>query len=103
MRLTTAITAATPITTPMSARTLRSLCAHRLEAEMATASDKFNTLQMAAELPAYLSVSRGVSMSRAERPLPRRGRVPSLPACFLRLVLGLIETKKRELVARLPR
>src|SRR5436853_6129886 len=41
MRLTTAITAATPMTTPMSVRTLRSLCAHRLEAEMATASEKF--------------------------------------------------------------
>src|SRR5216683_2512140 len=41
MRLTTVITAATPITTPMSVRTLRSLCAQRLEAEMATASDKF--------------------------------------------------------------
>src|SRR6267378_4181419 len=41
MRLTTAMTAATPITTPISVRTLRSLCAHRLEAEMATASDKF--------------------------------------------------------------
>src|SRR6266851_7018730 len=41
IRLTTAITAATPMTTPTSVRTLRSLCAHRLEAEMATASDKF--------------------------------------------------------------
>src|SRR6266849_9793930 len=41
IRLTTAITAATPMTTPMSVRTLRSLCAQRLEAEMATASDKF--------------------------------------------------------------
>src|SRR6266568_6061273 len=41
MRLTTAITAATPMTTPISVRMLRSLCAHRLEAEMATASDKF--------------------------------------------------------------
>src|SRR5256885_13513702 len=41
MRLTTAITAATPMTTPISVRTLRSLCAQRLEAEMATASDKF--------------------------------------------------------------
>ncbi len=29
------------MTTPMSVRTLRSLCAQRLEAEMATASDKF--------------------------------------------------------------
>src|SRR2546421_9126600 len=41
MRLTTVMTAATPITTPISVKTLRSLCAHRLEAEMATASDKF--------------------------------------------------------------
>src|SRR2546422_1199397 len=41
IRLPTAITAATPITTPTSVRTLRSLCAQRLEAEMATASDKF--------------------------------------------------------------
>src|SRR6266478_8797150 len=41
IRLTTAITAATPMTTPMSVRTLRNLCAQRLEAEMATASDKF--------------------------------------------------------------
>src|SRR5712692_571455 len=41
IKLTTAITAATPITTPTSVRTLRSLCAQRLEAEMATASDKF--------------------------------------------------------------
>src|SRR5437899_13010795 len=38
MRLTTAITAATPMTTPMSVRMLRSLCAQRLEAEMSTAS-----------------------------------------------------------------
>src|SRR5439155_3998616 len=35
------MTAATPITTPISVKTLRSLCAQRLEAEMATASDKF--------------------------------------------------------------
>src|SRR5260370_965171 len=41
IRLTTAMTAATPMTTPISVSTLRSLCAHRLEAEMATASDKF--------------------------------------------------------------
>src|SRR5260370_8977450 len=41
IKLTTAITAATPITTPTSVRMLRSLCAQRLEAEMATASDKF--------------------------------------------------------------
>src|SRR5216684_9274328 len=41
IRLTTAITAATPITTPTSVRMLRNLCAQRLEAEMATASDKF--------------------------------------------------------------
>src|SRR6266478_6868010 len=41
IRLTTAITAATPITTPTSVKTLRSLCAQRLEAEIATASDKF--------------------------------------------------------------
>src|SRR5215470_6557031 len=41
MRLTTAMTAATPITTPMSVRALRSLCAQRLEAEIATASEKF--------------------------------------------------------------
>src|SRR5437667_397613 len=41
IRLTTAITAATPMTTPISVRTLRSLWAQRLEAEIATASDKF--------------------------------------------------------------
>src|SRR5438552_184429 len=41
MRLTTAMTAATPITTPISVKTLRSLCAQRLEAEIATASAKF--------------------------------------------------------------
>src|SRR6476646_5013843 len=41
MRLTTAMTAATPITTPMSVRTLRSLCAQRLEVAIATASEKF--------------------------------------------------------------
>src|SRR5204862_2373552 len=41
IRLTTAITAATPMTTPISVRTLRSLCAQRLEAEIATASEKF--------------------------------------------------------------
>ena len=32
---------APPMTTPISVKTLRSLCAQRLEAEMATASDKF--------------------------------------------------------------
>src|SRR6266480_4099802 len=37
IRLTTAITAATP----MSVRMLRSLCVQRLEGEMATASEKF--------------------------------------------------------------
>src|SRR5882762_8705476 len=41
IRLTTAHTAATPMTTPISVSTLRSLCAQRLEAEIATASDKF--------------------------------------------------------------
>src|SRR5258706_16193399 len=41
MRLTTAITAATPMTTPMSVSTLRSLCAQRLEVAIATASEKF--------------------------------------------------------------
>src|SRR5438309_11661331 len=40
MRLTTAMTGATPITTPTSVGTLRNLCAQRLEAEIATASDK---------------------------------------------------------------
>src|SRR6267143_4577827 len=44
IRLTTAMTAATPMTTPTSVRTLRSLCAQRLEAEMATASDRFIVL-----------------------------------------------------------
>src|SRR5882757_1450098 len=41
MRLTTAMTAATPMTTPMSVSTLRSLCAQRLEVAIATASEKF--------------------------------------------------------------
>src|SRR5216117_1447541 len=41
IRLTTAITAATPMTTPISVRTLRSLCAQRLEVAIATASEKF--------------------------------------------------------------
>src|SRR5215467_4445785 len=41
IRLTTAITAATPITTPKSVSTLRSLCAHKLEVAMATDSEKF--------------------------------------------------------------
>src|ERR1700733_4421002 len=41
IRLTTAITAATPITTPSSVRTLLNLWAHRLEVEIATASEKF--------------------------------------------------------------
>ena len=31
----------TPMTTPISVSTLRNLCTHRLDAEMATASDKF--------------------------------------------------------------
>src|SRR5437016_12854037 len=41
IKLTTAMTADTPMTTPTSVRTLRSLCAHRLDVEMATASEKF--------------------------------------------------------------
>src|SRR5438552_3451844 len=41
IKLTTAITAATPITTPSSVSALRSLCAHRLDVDMATASPKF--------------------------------------------------------------
>ena len=41
MRLTTAITAATPITTPRSVSTLRSLWAHKLDVAIATASERF--------------------------------------------------------------
>src|SRR5437667_5665653 len=41
MRLTTAITAATPITTPRSVSTLRRLCAHKLDVAIATASERF--------------------------------------------------------------
>jgi hypothetical protein len=41
IRLTTAITAATPITTPSSVSTLRSLCAHKLDVAIFTASEKF--------------------------------------------------------------
>src|SRR6266851_9454640 len=64
IRLTTAITAATPITTPISVRTLRSLCAQRLEAEMATASDKF------------IVVGRGIEPGDTTAPHPniRAGR-----------------------------
>src|SRR6266446_10860194 len=58
IRLTTAITAATPITTPTSVSTLRSLCAHRLEAEMATASDKF------------IVVGRGIEPADTNAPHP---------------------------------
>src|SRR5258708_7503039 len=58
IRLTTAITAATPMTTPMSVRTLRSLCAQRLEAEMATASDKF------------IVVGRGIEPGNTTAPHP---------------------------------
>ncbi len=35
------MTAATPMTTPISVRTLRSLSAHGLEAEITTASERF--------------------------------------------------------------
>src|SRR6516164_5510821 len=45
IKLTTAMTADTPMTTPTSVRTLRSLCAQRLEVEMATASEKFIVLR----------------------------------------------------------
>ena len=38
------MTAASPMTTPISVRTLRSLCAQRLEAEVTTASEKFIVL-----------------------------------------------------------
>src|SRR6266481_4134252 len=38
MRLTTAMTEVTPITTPISVSTLRSLCAHRLDVAIDTAS-----------------------------------------------------------------
>src|SRR6267378_5811367 len=58
IRLTTAITAATPMTTPMSVKTLRSLCAHRLEAEIATASDKF------------IVVGRGIEPGDTNEPHP---------------------------------
>src|SRR6266852_9488422 len=44
IRLTTVMTAATPMTTPISVSTLRSLCAHRLEAEITTASERFIVL-----------------------------------------------------------
>src|SRR6266705_329045 len=45
IKLTTAMTADTPMTTPTSVSTLRSLCAQRLEVEMATASEKFMVLR----------------------------------------------------------
>src|SRR6266404_5993227 len=38
MRLTTAITEVTPMTTPINVSTLRSLCAHRLDVAIDTAS-----------------------------------------------------------------
>jgi hypothetical protein len=41
IKLTTAITAATPMTTPSSVSTLRSLCAHKLDVAIFTASEKF--------------------------------------------------------------
>src|SRR5260221_12886496 len=41
IRLTTAITAPTPITTPSSVSALRSLCAHRLDLAISTASLRF--------------------------------------------------------------
>src|SRR6266853_5587280 len=41
IRLTTAMTAATPITTPKSVNTLRNLCAHKLDVAIFTASEKF--------------------------------------------------------------
>ena len=50
IRLTTAITADTPMTTPISVSKLRSLWAHRLEVEMATASEKFMVLRDRAEV-----------------------------------------------------
>src|ERR1700747_1377926 len=40
MRLTTAMTEVTPITTPISVSTLRSLCAHKLDVAIDTASVK---------------------------------------------------------------
>src|SRR2546421_3705576 len=58
IRLTTAITAATPMTTPISVRTLRSLWAQRLEAEIATASDKF------------MVVGRGIEPGDTKAPHP---------------------------------
>src|SRR5216683_398094 len=73
IRLTTAITAATPMTTPISVRTLRSSCAHRLEAEMATASDKF------------IVVERGIEPGDTNGPHPniRAGDLRNyLPICL---------------------
>src|SRR5206468_3146094 len=62
IRLTTAITAATPMTTPISVRTLRSLCAQRLEAEIATASDKF--------MVEFMVVGRGIEPGDTNEPHP---------------------------------
>src|SRR5207302_10536658 len=76
MRLTTAMTAATPITTPISVRTLRSLCAQRLEAEMATASDKF------------IVVGRGIEPGDSNAPHPNiRAGQPS--DCRVRTGIGV--------------
>src|SRR5712692_10562793 len=61
------------MTTPTSVRMLRSLCAQRLEAEMATASDKF------------IVVGRGIDPGDTNAPHPNiRGTDPQnyVPACF---------------------
>src|ERR1700736_669813 len=56
IKLTTAITEATPMTTPMSVSTLRSLCAHKLLVAMTTDSEKFIGGQRFSMIPAVLLV-----------------------------------------------
>src|SRR5229473_1693342 len=81
MRLTTAMTEVTPMTTPMSVSTLRSLCAQRLEVAIDTASVSSMVdargIGVAAVLTSYYSFGGGCvqpSCGRADGRSRRNGR-----------------------------
>src|SRR6516164_5023552 len=111
IRLTTAITAATPMTTPMSVSTLRSLCAHRLAAAIDTASPQCKVRPCFMRLPSVSCSTRTIRPEGHQDYLPKRNLDRPLEASLafgrgevpLRARLDRTSpTQKKEPVSRLP-
>src|ERR1700722_8895675 len=71
-RLTTAITAATPMTTPISVSTLRSLCAHRLPTAIDIASPNA-ILEVCTNRGPYLTYALQPQEKRLRKTIPPKG------------------------------